>query len=311
MEEVITYKILTYGRLGREFSQYVNTLPGFDCVFLENDQLADNIKNFDIIAGLALPVEVDISHLKWVHAFSAGVDAWVNRKDLSNQLVLTKTGGRMGLKMGEYCLTYILNFLKKTDLAKKHQENHTWSPEPQENLFDQNVLVLSTGSVGKGIANVLTPLVNEIIGVNSTGGKAEYFNDTIAFNRLPDDLSKYSVVINSLPLTSGTREVINEFFFNKLKNCLYMNVGRGETTNHKDLLEALKAGRVKRAVLDVFPTEPLSRDSELWDHPAITITPHQSAITDIEDVKRSFIQAFEAFKNNVENEYVVNLRRGY
>ena len=63
---------------------------------------------------------MEISHLEWIHSFGAGVDSFM-KLNLPKDCTLTKTKGKMGQRMSEYCLTYILQDLNKTDLFKINQ----------------------------------------------------------------------------------------------------------------------------------------------------------------------------------------------
>ncbi|MDP0947496.1 NAD(P)-dependent oxidoreductase, partial [Klebsiella pneumoniae] len=58
-----------------------------------------------------------------------------------------------------------------------------------------------------------------------------------------------------------------------------INAGRGKLQVETDILAALEAGELREAVLDVFQTEPLPQESRLWTHPAVTVTPHNSAMS--------------------------------
>jgi len=60
-----------------------------------------------------------------------------------------------------------------------------------------------------------------------------------------------------------------------LPKCAWIiNVGRGPLVQPEALIEAIDAGKIGGAVLDVFENEPLSPDDKLWGHENIWITPH-------------------------------------
>ena len=60
---------------------------------------------------------------------------------------------------------------------------------------------------------------------------------------------------------------------------ILLNAGRGGLQNEADILACLDDGTLKAASLDVFEREPLPQDSALWHHPAVTVTPHNAAIS--------------------------------
>ncbi|MFM8310944.1 MAG: NAD(P)-dependent oxidoreductase, partial [Ilumatobacteraceae bacterium] len=60
-----------------------------------------------------------------------------------------------------------------------------------------------------------------------------------------------------------------------------VNVGRGELIDEQALIDALDAGRLHGAALDVFATEPLDPDSALWDMPNVIVTPHVAGRTSL------------------------------
>jgi phosphoglycerate dehydrogenase-like enzyme len=57
-------------------------------------------------------------------------------------------------------------------------------------------------------------------------------------------------------------------------SALYINIGRGATTNEAALVEALRANKIAGALLDVFETEPLPASSPLWEMDNVMITAH-------------------------------------
>ncbi len=81
-------------------------------------------------------------------------------------------------------------------------------------------------------------------------------------------------VLPSTPLTAG---LFDGDRIGRIKGGgVLLNAGRGDLIVIRDLIDALDAGHLAGAVLDVFPTEPLPMDDPLWTHPGVTVTPHVS-----------------------------------
>nr|WP_309550699.1 NAD(P)-dependent oxidoreductase [Rhizobium rhizogenes] len=96
-------------------------------------------------------------------------------------------------------------------------------------------------------------------------------------------LSQSDIVVCLLPLTADTIGLLNAERFGWMKDgAPLINFARGRIVAVPALLAHLDAGRLSRAVLDVFDQEPLSEASPLWDHPDITVLPHISAPTNLQ-----------------------------
>ncbi len=84
-----------------------------------------------------------------------------------------------------------------------------------------------------------------------------------------------------VPLTDDTRHIIDAKAFEKMKTGVrIINCARGGLIHEKDLIDALKKGKVAAAGLDVFNEEPLSETSELRNTPNLVLTPHLGASTE-------------------------------
>lgn len=70
-------------------------------------------------------------------------------------------------------------------------------------------------------------------------------------------------------------------------------------------------GWVSRFVLDVFPQEPLRPESPLWDHPAVSITPHVAAVSAAEDVAGLFVDNLRRYLAGQEVPHRVDFSQGY
>jgi glyoxylate/hydroxypyruvate reductase A len=81
--------------------------------------------------------------------------------------------------------------------------------------------------------------------------------------------------------------------------------------NEADILAALEDGTLKAATLDVFETEPLPQDSPLWDDPRVTITPHNSSMSDPDAVAAGVARQIAAVERGEDLRNVVERGRGY
>jgi len=90
-----------------------------------------------------------------------------------------------------------------------------------------------------------------------------------------------------------------------------VNAGRGGLQVETDIFAALESGVLKGASLDVFEREPLPPDSPLWSHPAVFVSPHNSAISEPSAVVAAVARQIEAFERGEPLRNVVDRERGY
>src|SRR5690625_2330536 len=100
-----------------------------------------------------------------------------------------------------------------------------------------------------------------------------FFSSRRRHTRWPRDWS--SDVCSSDLATDATRQIIGPEVLAALPDhAVLINVGRGATVDQQALREALEAGTLGSAALDVTDPEPLPAGDPLWDAPRLLITPH-------------------------------------
>ena len=305
-------KIITTGLLAEPFSVALqaSSLP-VQVRYVENAQQSD-IDWADCFAGFPPSAELSLQKVPWIHSFGAGLDGYLSRKDLNPRLRLSRTTGRLGVKMGEFCLCHLLNFLQNTVALTQNNVTRTWQQKPSTSIRDCSVLLLGTGNMAQGVAQTLRSLGANVIGANSTGcADSEYFQRCLTMDKAHEVASQVNCLINTLPLYKHTEQIIDLPWLSHFSDALLINVGRGGTLKTEDLLNAFEANFLAYAVLDVFEQEPLPQDSWLWLHPRVFVSPHQAALTDVDDVMMSFNAALQARELNNEADFFINLSKGY
>lgn len=200
--------------------------------------------------------------------------------------VKTVYGSFHGRIMRESLLSMMLYFNRKIGKTVADQHSRTWGRLGYNDcvaLFNQSVLIIGFGALGRSMAEVLKILCARVTVVrrSRTGREANHNVDrVITFDELEEELPTADHLVFALPGGEQTDTIFTQRHFNAIKPGAYLyNLGRGNCYREEDLLTALTDGPLAGAGLDVFAHEPLPAGSPLWDQPNVLITPHSSAIS--------------------------------
>lgn len=250
--------------------------------------------------------------LTWLHAAGAGVDHLLDRPDLDEEVILTRSRGRFGIQAAEYVAGYLLYLLLEVEDYRRDQDRAVWRPRRRRLLADLTVGIMGLGNVGGCIAARLSALGTTVFGACRSSRPVRGVERVFAGPAWTDMLEHSDVLVLALPLTSDTRELIDAAALERLpKGAILVNVSRGELIVESDLVNALRAGDVGAAVLDTFAEEPLPPDSPLWNEPRAWITPHVAAPSEVEPIAAEFIHNYRRFVDGLELEETVDRERGY
>jgi phosphoglycerate dehydrogenase-like enzyme len=148
-----------------------------------------------------------------------------------------------------------------------------------EELRGSTLGVVGYGDIGRACAKLAKVYGMRVVALRRNPKLSEndpycdvaYGNDAESLNRI---MSESDYILVSAPLTEETRGLVGPIAFSHTKqNAVFINLGRGPIVDEKELIKTLKSGRLKGAALDVFATEPLPVDSELWDLENVLISP--------------------------------------
>ncbi|NEX60592.1 2-hydroxyacid dehydrogenase [Noviherbaspirillum galbum] len=229
--------------------------------------------------------------LKAIFSLGAGVDALLDLLRTHPGLVpdtlpLVKLDDAgMGRQMAHYACAAVLRQFRRFDDYARAQASRQWQALPADDPANHAVAVLGLGALGSQVATALAGLGFPVRGWRRRlPDKPDPRDDRIASFAGSDGfdacLSGANALVNLLPLTAGTENILNRAAFGKLaRGAHVINLARGAHLVDDDLIAALASGQVGHATLDVFRQEPLPPGHPFWGHPGITITPHVSALT--------------------------------
>jgi phosphoglycerate dehydrogenase-like enzyme len=137
--------------------------------------------------------------------------------------------------------------------------------------------IVGLGAIGAKLAHLGSALGMRVIAtrLHPRAERPPEVAEVMPASDLSRLLAASDIVVLAAPLTDDTRELIGAGELAVMKPTAWLiNVARGKLIREKDLVEALVAGRIAGAGLDVVPHEPLDEDSALWGLPNVLITPH-------------------------------------
>ncbi len=220
--------------------------------------------------------------LRWVHALSAGVDGLVALAELRDRKVrVTASKGIHGLPIAEHVLAILLSFARGFHVLRERQRQREWRKYLEaDEIYGKTVGILGVGNIGRTVAQKCRAMGMRVLGLRLSGREDPSADRVFPVSGLFDLLRESDYVVITLPLTSETHHLIGREQLRAMKPAaVLINVARGAIVDEPALVEALKAGRIAGAGLDVFESEPLAPTSELWALPNVLISPHMSAIS--------------------------------
>jgi phosphoglycerate dehydrogenase-like enzyme len=227
-------------------------------------------------------------HLAWVQLWSAGAD-WLqtNPEVIPLPFQLTTTRGMHRQSLAEHIFSLLLAWNRCLPAAFAAQTQRRWlkvSGKRTAILSGKTMLIIGYGAIGERTAEIALAFGMKVIGIRRHPDKenAQRSHSGVrveAASKLLQLLPEADVVVNILPLTPETRASFGKGEFAAMKHtALYVNAGRGPTTDESALITALRNKTIAGALLDVTETEPLPPQSLLWDMENVILTGHYAGL---------------------------------
>jgi phosphoglycerate dehydrogenase-like enzyme len=274
-------------------------------------------------------------NLKWVQHHYAGIDASMEflSADRPN-LTVTTMSGAAASQVAEYVLAMLLAFGRQLPALTANQKKAEWPRDrwerfkPRE-LRTSTVGIIGYGSIGRQIACLLRQFGATVLATKHDAmhpGDVGYAPEGVGdpqgdlVHRLyPAQALKSMVkdcdfIVVAVPLTGETRGMIDASVLSACKPAAYLvDVSRGGIVDHAALLKALLEHKLAGAALDVFPEEPLSKKSPLWEMSNVIITPHIAGVSAHYDERAMalFAENLSRYAVDLPLHNVFDFKKGY
>ncbi|MCI8474303.1 MAG: D-2-hydroxyacid dehydrogenase [Oscillospiraceae bacterium] len=227
--------------------------------------------------------------LKWLQTWSAGVDPYLAPGVLPQGCMLTSAVGGYGPAVSEHMLATALAVMKGLPILRDNQRAHRREKIGQVKSFlGATVLLLGVGDIGSHFAQKAKALGAYTIGLSRRPERIIPGVDELhPFDQLDQWLPQADLVAMSLPETPETVGLMDRRRLGLMgEGAILINAGRGSAVDGLALAEALRAGRLWGAALDVTKPEPLPEEHPLWDCPNLLLTPHTAGGDRMEVTRR-------------------------
>jgi glyoxylate/hydroxypyruvate reductase A len=218
----------------------------------------------------------------------------------------------MSVQMAEFVCHAVIRHFREFDGYDADTQAGKWSYRKPRSRNDFAVGVMGLGVLGERVAKALQVFDFPVNGYSRSPKDLPGIRCFSGAQNLPEFLQATRVLVNLMPLTAETENILNKDTLSQLQKGGYViNVARGKHLVDEDLLGLIDSGHLAGATLDVFRTEPLPADHVFWQHPKITVTPHTSARTLREESIAQIVGKMQALQRGEPIRGVVDHQRGY
>ncbi|MFZ0837129.1 MAG: glyoxylate/hydroxypyruvate reductase A [Xanthobacteraceae bacterium] len=257
------------------------------------------------------------TNLKAIFSLGAGVDHLLGDPTLPAVPIVRIVDADLTNRMVEYVVLHVLLIHRRQRLYDAQQRQRLWHDHDQAAAGEVSVGVMGLGHLGSAAAQALRGLGFQVQGWSRTPKCIPGVACYSGADGLDAFLAASEILVALLPHTPATEGTINLALLRKLRrdgalgSAHLINAGRGLLQVDADILSALDQNLLASATLDVFPQEPLPRNSPFWQHPRVTVTPHNAAVSDPRFLVRNVLAQIERLERGEPLENTIDRALGY
>lgn len=231
-----------------------------------------------------------IPRVRWIQATSTGIGQLLRRTDLIDApIVFTTARGIHAKPLTDFVVMAILWFAKDGFRLMREQAARRWTRYCGRDVQGATVGIVGFGSIGQEVARACRALGMRIIATRrmaAPGEQAPGADLLLPMEDLRSLLRAADYVVLAVPQTPRTERLLGREELAAMKpEAVLVNVARGAVVDEGALIEALRAGRLGGAALDVLSKEPPEAANPLWEMPNVLLSPHSASTVASENAR--------------------------
>lgn len=230
-------------------------------------------------------------NLRWIQLSTVSMERWIFPELIDHPVEISNIRGVFNDVIGDHVMSLILCLARHLHTYVAAQRDRRWIKvdpyHPDRAVLDPIILngqtlgIVGLGGIGAATAKRAKAFGMRVLATDLRPKERPELVDRIwTLDGLDEMLAESDFVAICAGLTPTSRGLFDARQIARMKPSAYLiNIGRGKVVSLDALTTALKEKRLAGAALDVFETEPLPSDSELWTMPNVVITPHVAGST--------------------------------
>lgn len=250
------------------------------------EELLKEILNYDaIIVRSATKVTKEVidagKNLKVIARGGVGLDNIDVAYAESKGIKVLNTPGASAISVAELAIAHMFALCRFLHVSTSEMRNLKWPKKEYSKgieLTGKTLGIFGLGNIGREVAKRAIGLGMKVIAYDPIVKQTDL---QVKLTSKEEVLTQSDIITLHIPYDKKVGAVITKKEFDMMKKgVILINCARGGVVSEKDLLEALKSGKVAAAGIDVFENEPPTEaQKELLNHPNVSATPHIGAST--------------------------------
>jgi D-3-phosphoglycerate dehydrogenase len=255
---------------------YHDSLPGSEDRLIERIGAAEVVLNIRASSKFTERVFASCPRLRLISVWGTGTDHVDLPAAARHGVTVTNTPGVSAISIAEHALALLLAVARRIPQLDAATRRGEWPRGQSIELHGKTCGVVGLGAIGRRFARIAAGIGMRVIAWTMHPRP----EPGVEFVELDDLYRSSDVVSIHLRLSPATEGFIGPRQLALMKpTAILINTARGAVVDEAALIEALAAGRIAGAGLDVFSAEPLRPGHQFANLPNVVITPHCAAVT--------------------------------